>query len=83
MYIRPIEPKDYAAATAIRNSAHPEPVPVEVFAEWCELDPKRNIHYHHLVAVDEAGRVMGTAIACHNGHRTDPSGRSGAHSNQQ
>lgn len=64
--IRPIEPRDYAAGVAIRNSAYPEPVPVEVFAEWCELDPKRNTHYHHLVAEDGAGQVVGTVIVCQN-----------------
>ncbi|MFZ5823706.1 MAG: GNAT family N-acetyltransferase [Bacillota bacterium] len=66
MLIRPMEPRDYVRATAIRNSTEPEPVTVEVFAEWCTLDPQRNIHYHHLVAEVESGLVVGTAIACHN-----------------
>jgi mycothiol synthase len=64
--IRPIAPGDYAAATAIYNLNASEPVTVAVFSEWCELDPKRNIHYYHLVAEDASGRVVGTVITCYN-----------------
>jgi GNAT superfamily N-acetyltransferase len=64
--LRRMQEQDWEAACAIRNTLFPEQATLEVFSEWCRLDPERNTHYIDLVAVDEQGEVAGYALACTN-----------------